>query len=66
MLCPTCHGQRFLFINDQLAPCPECGGYGEVHCCDGLQEQPEPIEPPPENPKSESRSSKQIRNPKSK
>jgi hypothetical protein len=52
MLCPTCHGQRFLFINDQLAPCPECGGYGEVHCCDGLQEQPEPIEPPPENPKS--------------
>jgi hypothetical protein len=22
-------------------PCPDCGGCGISHCCDGLQEQPE-------------------------
>ena len=21
-------------------PCPECGGAGEIHCCEGLQVQP--------------------------
>ncbi len=24
-------------------PCPDCGGYGYQHCCDGLQEQPEQL-----------------------
>jgi hypothetical protein len=23
-------------------PCAECGGLGEVQCCEGLQAQPEP------------------------
>jgi hypothetical protein len=23
--------------------CPECGGSGLGHCCDGLREQPEPV-----------------------
>jgi hypothetical protein len=22
-------------------PCGDCGGTGEIHCCDGLQEQPD-------------------------
>ncbi len=22
-----------------MMPCPECGGLGEVHCCDGLVAQ---------------------------
>lgn len=43
MLCPTCHGQRFVTLNGRREPCAECGGHGEVHCCDGLQEQPEPL-----------------------
>lgn len=41
MLCPLCHGHRFFFYHGQLVPCPECEGQGEIHCCDGLQEQPE-------------------------
>ena len=24
-----------------LIPCEECGGSGSVHCCEGLQAQPE-------------------------
>ncbi|MBI1831759.1 MAG: hypothetical protein HYR84_09950 [Planctomycetes bacterium] len=41
MLCPLCHGRRLFYVNGQLVPCPECEGHGEIHCCDGLQEQPE-------------------------
>jgi hypothetical protein len=41
MLCPLCHGHRLFYIHGQLAPCPECEGQGEIHCCDGLREQPE-------------------------
>jgi hypothetical protein len=48
MLCDNCHGRRV--IPDERGPylCPECGGRGETHCCDGLQEQPpaEPLERP--------------------
>lgn len=47
MLCPLCHGHRLLFYHGQLLPCPECEGHGEIHCCDGLQEQPSD-EPPAE------------------
>jgi hypothetical protein len=39
MLCPLCHGHRLFFYQGQLLPCPECEGQGEIHCCDGLQEQ---------------------------
>ncbi len=39
MLCPLCNGRRLFFFQGQLVPCPECDGQGEIHCCDGLQEQ---------------------------
>ena len=39
MLCPTCHGRRLFYFQGQLVPCPDCEGQGEIHCCDGLQEQ---------------------------
>lgn len=29
MICPLCHGRPAPF------PCPECGGYGIISCCDG-------------------------------
>lgn len=48
MLCPLCYGKRLLIVNGQVLPCPECQGQGEMHCCEGLQEQPEAA--PPENP----------------
>jgi DnaJ-class molecular chaperone len=38
MLCPRCHGKQLL----DGRPCPECGGFGVVHCCEGLTEQPGP------------------------
>jgi hypothetical protein len=41
MLCPFCHGRRLFYFQGQLIPCPECQGHGEIHCCDGLQEQPD-------------------------
>jgi hypothetical protein len=41
MLCTCCHGQHFVIRSGQLMPCPECGGVGEVHCCDGLTAQPD-------------------------
>lgn len=42
MLCPHCHGTRFLIADGQRLPCPDCAGMGEIHCCDGLTEQPDP------------------------
>ena len=52
MLCPHCHGTRFLILNGQRLPCPDCAGMGEIHCCDGLMEQPDPtgdtVVPPPD------------------
>ena len=42
MLCPRCYGTHVVLVNGQPIPCPECGGIGEIHCCDGLTEQPEP------------------------
>ena len=41
MLCPRCHGTHFALVNGQRLPCPECAGFGEIHCCDGLSEQPD-------------------------
>jgi RecJ-like exonuclease len=37
MLCPRCHGRHVVDTPEGARPCPECGGLGEVHCCDGLQ-----------------------------
>lgn len=42
MLCPNCHGTRYVTDRGRRLPCPECGGVGEVHCCDGLREQIDP------------------------
>jgi hypothetical protein len=42
MLCPRCHGTHFVLTNGLRLPCPECGGVGEINCCDGLMEQPDP------------------------
>jgi hypothetical protein len=48
MLCPACHGKCLIETpagpGQQLHPwpCPGCGGAGVVHCCEGLQAQPEP------------------------
>jgi RecJ-like exonuclease len=39
MICPRCHGKHVVTVNAKVVPCPECGGLGELHCCDGLQEQ---------------------------
>jgi hypothetical protein len=50
MLCPRCHGTRYVLHHGQRLPCPDCGGMGELHCCDGLTEQPDPdgeTVPPP-------------------
>ena len=53
MLCETCrYSGRVGFvraaghtptddrIDEQLVPCPDCGGSGIAHCCDGICEQP--------------------------
>ena len=47
MLCPRCHGSHYVLANGQRLPCPECGGLGELNCCDGLMEQPDPVLAPP-------------------
>lgn len=39
MLCSSCHGHHWVIRHGQMMPCPECGGVGEIHCCDGLTEQ---------------------------
>jgi hypothetical protein len=41
MLCDICHGTRMIQTVGMIQPCPECGGHGSIHCCDGLQAQPE-------------------------
>lgn len=45
MNCPTCFGVGEVLVDKDLSPvsrwhnavipCPECGGCGIVHCCDG-------------------------------
>ena len=37
MRCTACHGTGVM----ECRPCDDCGGYGQVHCCDGEQAQPE-------------------------
>jgi len=52
MLCDTCRWtERPGFVRvrgrsredgkDGMIPCPDCGGQGIGHCCDGICEQPE-------------------------
>ena len=46
VLCERCHGkgvtQTASTCGTVRAPCPECGGCGILHCCEGLIEQPSP------------------------
>jgi len=39
MLCPNCHGRHLITSMRGVRPCPECGGAGEIHCCEGMQSQ---------------------------
>lgn len=55
MRCEYCHGGGKILVQlprikgyggrghkpVDLVPCPECGGSGKTHCCEGLMEQPE-------------------------
>jgi len=45
MNCPVCHGTGLIQAGkyDPDQPCFECHGIGQVHCCEGLQEQPEAL-----------------------
>ena len=38
MLCPRCYGKHVIQVRGAWAPCPECGGAGALHCCDGLRD----------------------------
>jgi hypothetical protein len=63
MLCRTCHGHHWIIYQNQMQPCPECGGIGEVHCCDGLTAQREVCDLPPpavHNPRSERESPARV------
>ena len=42
MLCGFCYGKRLIIRDGKMEPCPECGGQGLVHCCEGMQTQPDP------------------------
>jgi hypothetical protein len=37
MICPICQGARVVWRGYHAEPCPECGGCGVAHCCDGHQ-----------------------------
>jgi hypothetical protein len=52
MLCQVCHGRHQVWRDGVPWPCPECGGAGELQCCEGLREQPLPT-PTPEEPPQE-------------
>jgi hypothetical protein len=41
MVCHQCHGQHWVIRGGLMCPCPECGGLGEIHCCEGLVAQQE-------------------------
>jgi hypothetical protein len=41
MICEHCHGKNWIIEGGQVQLCSECGGFGHLHCCDGLQAQPE-------------------------
>lgn len=45
MLCPSCHGRRLIDLGGVFVPCQDCGGMGEIHCCEGLVAQPGEPEP---------------------
>ena len=40
MLCPACYGKGMIQRDGAMRPCPECGGWGVLSCCEGLVAQP--------------------------
>ncbi len=45
MICETCHGTGLKSLVLALIPCPDCGGAGFTHCCEGDQAQPGDVAP---------------------
>ena len=42
MRCEVCMGSGTINAKyDEPMPCANCGGLGQVHCCEGVREQPE-------------------------
>jgi hypothetical protein len=45
MGCRTCQLKGFVLVREPAGftwlPCPDCGGYGTLHCCEGDQAQAE-------------------------
>jgi hypothetical protein len=50
MLCGTCHGKGTIVRDGRPRPCEECGGFGVLHCCEGLQVQSADCAPRPPLP----------------
>ena len=40
MICQNCDGHGIVDVNGLLEACEQCH-CGQVHCCDGMREQPE-------------------------
>jgi len=40
MLCPACYGKGLIQRDGASVPCPDCGGWGFLNCCEGLVAQP--------------------------
>lgn len=48
MICPICHGYRYIIHRRQVGnstvtahihiPCPDCGGQGFGYCCEGMDQ----------------------------
>lgn len=54
MICPACHGNTVIPIRDKagrrvgVLVCPECGGCGLAHCCEGDRCEPAIDNPVPD------------------
>lgn len=57
MRCETCQGMgtsyklaHIVRIGNEISPgpCPDCGGSGISHCCDGIREQRDPGDETPD------------------
>ena len=35
MICQRCDGTGLLERERKFEACPDCGGYGIIHCCEG-------------------------------
>lgn len=47
MRCPTCDGRGWVSPAINITrPCPDCGGCGFAHCCEGDRAEPCPTPEP--------------------